>query len=93
MLYRRHLLQRDPPYDFVEALRDITTATGWGVPDLMFVLNVSRGCIRGLLAGARPDDDLGQAIRKLRASCALSVAPSGISEGLLKATSEVSLTA
>jgi hypothetical protein len=86
ILHRRQLLPRDPPYDFIEALADIQTRTGWGIPDLMFVLNVSRGCIRGLLAGSRPDDDLGQAIRKLRASCAFYASPSGI--GLSKATDE-----
>lgn len=86
MIYRRHVLQRPEPYDFIAALIEIQKNTLWGVSDLVFVLNVSRGCIRGLLAGARPDDDLGQAIRVLRASCASYATPRAI--GLLKAPTE-----
>jgi hypothetical protein len=85
MINRREVLERDPPYDFVQALNEITRLTGWGERDLALVLNVSRGCIRGLLAGSEPRDGLGQAIRKLRASCAFG--------GLLKATTETQIEA
>ena len=91
MIYRRKIFERDPPYDFAEALTDITTKTGWGIPDIAFILNVSRGCIRGLYSGSRPTDDVGQAIRKLRALCASVEGRNAI--GLFKAPPKEEITA
>lgn len=68
MINRRQVLQREPPYNFVAALREIRTLTGWGSADLCFVLNVARGTLWHFEKGSRPNVDDGDAIRKLLGS-------------------------
>lgn len=73
VVHRRKLLERDPPYDFAEALREIRKITGLGTSGIAFVLNMPRSTIWSIeAAGCRPNVDDGDAIRKYLAICRLT---------------------
>lgn len=68
-IFRRELLERDPPTDFVATLQAIRNLTGFGSSDLAFILNVPRSTLNSWERGTHPRHDDGQAILKLLATC------------------------
>lgn len=68
-IFRRELLDRDPPTDFKAVFAELRQLTGWGTSVIAFALNEPRTTVAEWEKGRDPGYDNGRAIFKLLTKC------------------------